>query len=98
MIKMGGVVLGGRLRSRLLVGVATLALAAPVSKLAMAQTADKWAPYLEAGGMVGINAHSFGDADIFLPLSQDQTSLFFGTLHGQFTTAPTQEGKFGLGY
>ena len=95
---MGGVVIGGRLRSRLLVGVATLALAAPVSKLAMAQSADKWAPYLEAGGMVGIHAHSFGDVDIFLPLWQDQTSLFFGNLHGQFSAAPTQEGNFGLGY
>src|SRR5215468_1070449 len=87
MITMGGVVLGGRLRSRLLIGVA-----------AMAQSADKWSPYLEAGGMVGINAHSFGDADIFLPLWQDQTSLFFGNLHGQFSAAPTQEGNFGLGY
>src|SRR5882757_3967859 len=97
-MRMGGVVIGGRLRSRLLVGVATLALAAPVSKLAMAQSADKWSPYLEAGGMVGINAHSFGDVDIFLPLWQDQTSLFFGNLHGQFSAAPTQEGNFGLGY
>ena len=35
---------------------------------------------------------------MFLPLWQDQTSMFFGDLHGQFTAAPSQEGNFGLGY
>ena len=95
---MGKVVVGGRLRSRLLVGVAALAMAAPASTRALAQSVDKWQPYLEAGGMVGINAHSFGDVDIFLPLWQDQTSLFFGDLRGTFTTSPSQEGNFGLGY
>jgi len=94
---MGKVVVGGRLRSRLLVGVAAMALAAPASTRALAQEAAKWSPYLEAGGMVG-NTHSFGDVDIFLPLWQDQTSLFFGDLRGTFSTSPSQEGNFGLGY
>src|SRR5882724_10819661 len=94
---MGQVVRGGGLRTRLLVGVATVALAAPVSRWAQAQDTAKWSPYVEAGGMAG-NTHSFGDVDIFLPLWQDQTSLLFGDLRGTFSTEPSQEGNFGLGY
>jgi hypothetical protein len=35
---------------------------------------------------------------MFIPVWQDQTSLLFGDLRGTFTTSPTQEGNFGLGY
>src|SRR6185295_16192191 len=73
---------GNGLRTRLLVGVATVALAAPASRWAQAQEA-KWSPYIEAGGMGG-NTHSWGDVDIFIPLWQDQTSLLFGDLRGTF--------------
>src|SRR5260221_6044967 len=91
---MGGVVVGGRLRSRLLVGVAALAMAVPASTRALAQEA-KWQPYLEAGGLVG-NDHSLGDVDIFLPLWQGQKTLFFCGLRGTFPTSPALEGDFGL--
>ncbi|MFO1056241.1 MAG: inverse autotransporter beta domain-containing protein [Dongiaceae bacterium] len=93
---MGQVVRGSRLRSRLLVGVAAMAMAAPGASKALAQEA-KWQPWLEAGGMVGTN-HSFGDVDIFVPIWQDQTSLLFGDFRGTFSSEPTQEGNFGLGY
>src|SRR5215470_12129225 len=88
----------GQLRSRLLVGVAAVAVAALVADGAYAQPAatDKWQPYIEAGGAGGTK--SFGDVDIFVPLWQDQTSLLFGDLRGTFTTLPSQEGNFGLGY
>jgi hypothetical protein len=85
-----------RLRSRLLVGVAAVAVAAPVAGKAVAQDA-KWQPWLEAGGQVG-TSRSFGDVDMFIPVWQDQTSLLFGDLRGKFSTDPTQEGNFGLGY
>jgi hypothetical protein len=88
--------LGGRLRSRLLVGAASMALAAPIAGKAKAQDA-RWQPWLEAGGMVGTD-HSFGDVDIFLPVWQDQTSMLFGDLRGKFSSEPTEEGNFGLGY
>ena len=95
---MGRMVGGGRLRSRLLVGVAAAAMAAPVvaGRAVAADPGSKWSPYVEAGGMVG--TRSFGDVDIFLPLWQDQTSLFFGDLRGTFSAQPTEEGNFGLGY
>src|SRR5262245_50214972 len=92
-----GQVAGGGLRSRLLVGVATVALAAPVAGKALAQAPDKWQPFVE-GGVLWTNDHGLGDVDIFLPLWQDQSSLFFGDLRGQFTTQDVQEGSFGLGY
>src|SRR5882724_3390835 len=94
---MGQGIVRGRLRSRLLVGVATVALTIPASRWAQAQDAAKWSPYVEAGGMGG-NTHSWGDVDFFLPLWQDQTSLLFGDLRGTFTAQPSQEGNFGLGY
>src|SRR5215831_16426829 len=96
---MGRTVGGGRLRSRLLVGVAAAALAVPLAGKANAQTAPsaaKWSPWVEAGGMVG--TRSFGDVDFFLPLWQDQGSLLFGDLRGTFSAQPTEEGNFGLGY
>src|SRR6266478_4497307 len=95
---MGRTVGSGRLRSRLLVGVAAAAMAMPLAGKANAQTAAaaKWSPRVEAGGMVG--TRSFGDVDFFLPLWQDQGSLLFGDLRGTFTTQPTEEGDFGLGY
>jgi hypothetical protein len=86
----------GRLRSRLLVGVAAVAVGAPIADKAAAQEA-KWQPWLEAGGMLGTE-HSFGDVDIFVPVWQDQTSLLFGDVRGRFSSEPTQEGNFGLGY
>src|SRR6266581_4104234 len=93
---MGQGIVRGRLRSRLLVGVATVALTIPVSRWAQAQDAAKWSPYIELGGMGG--TRSWGDVDIFVPLWQDQGSLLFGDLRGTFTTQPTEEGNFGLGY
>src|SRR5262245_11741776 len=87
------------LRSRLLVGVAAAAIAAPLAGKANAQTAPagaKFAPWIELGGMVG--TRSFGDVDIFLPLWQDQGSLLFRDLRGTFSAQPTEEGNFGLGY
>jgi hypothetical protein len=87
---------GGLLRSRLLVGVATIAIAAPVADRAVAQEA-KWQPWLEAGGMGGSD-RSFGDVDMFVPVWQDPTSLLFADVRGRFSTDPSQEGNFGLGY
>ncbi|MFO1056383.1 MAG: inverse autotransporter beta domain-containing protein, partial [Dongiaceae bacterium] len=84
------------LRARLLVGAAAVVVAAPGAGKALAQEA-KWQPWIEVGGAVG-NDHSFGDVDMFIPVWQDQTSLLFGDLRGTFTTSPTQEGNFGLGY
>ena len=95
---MGKVVGGSRLRARLLVGVATVALAAPASHRALAQqAADKYQAHVEAGGLI-TNDHSGGDVDLFLPLWQDPTSLLFGDLRGTFTGQPAQSGSFGLGY
>src|SRR5260221_12553803 len=93
---MGRTVGGGGLRSRVLVGVAAAAMAAPVANRALADSGAKFSPYVEAGGMVG--TRSFGDVDIFLPLWQDQGSLLFGDLRGTFSAQSAEEGNFGLGY
>src|SRR5260370_41255845 len=93
---MGQGIVRGRLRSRLLVGVATVALTIPASRWAQAQDTAKWSPYIELGGMGG--TRSWGDADIFLPLWQDQSSPLFDDLRGPFPTPHSQEGNFCLGH
>src|SRR2546430_13792634 len=90
---MGQGIVRGRLRSRLLVGVATVALTIPVSRWAQAQDAAKWSPYIELGGMGG--TRSWGDVDIFVPLWQDQGPLLVGGPRGALTTPPHREGQFG---
>src|SRR5262245_36038313 len=88
-----------QLRSRLLIGVAAVAIAAPLAGKAFGQAvpADKWQPFVELGGAGGSN-FSFGDVDIFVPLWHDQSSLLFGDLRGTFTTQTSQEGNIGIGY
>src|SRR3569623_311491 len=86
-----------RLRARLLVGVAAVAIAAPPAHRALGQEQPKWQPWVEAGGMVGTD-RSLGDVDLFIPVWQDQTSLLFGDLRGRFDNQGTNEGNFGLGF
>jgi hypothetical protein len=86
-----------RLRARLLVGVAAVAIAVPPAHRALGQEQPKWQPWVEAGGMVGTD-RSLGDVDLFIPVWQDQTSLLFGDLRGRFDNQGTNEGNFGLGF
>src|SRR5215813_4772045 len=85
------------LRLRLLAGVAVAGLVAPLASPAVADEPNKWQPWVEAGGMVGTD-HSFGAVDFFIPVWQDQGSLLFGDLRGQFSSDDVQEGNFGLGF
>ena len=61
-------------------------------------SAGKWSPRGEVGGYVGNKNLSRGEVGLFVPLYQNETSLFFADLKGRFFDGDTQEGNFALGY
>ena len=56
----------------------------------------KWNPYIDFGGLVG-NKRSIGEADLFLPLAQNNTSMLFADVRTRFDDDSGREGNFGLG-
>lgn len=71
--------------------VATVLTASP----ALADN-PKWGAHLDFEGRWG-NTRSLGDAGLFAPLWQSQTSLFFADIRGRFDSQDGREGNFGLG-
>ncbi|MCP4328678.1 MAG: hypothetical protein GY791_09630, partial [Alphaproteobacteria bacterium] len=67
------------LKTTLLVGAATVAVAAqlPVDE---ARAQDKWGPWIAPGGQFG--SAQEGNLDIFVPLAQDATSMWFLNANG----------------
>ncbi|MCP4328573.1 MAG: hypothetical protein GY791_09080, partial [Alphaproteobacteria bacterium] len=67
------------LKTTLLVGAATVAVAAqlPVDEAA---AQDKWGPWIAPGGQFG--SAQEGNLDIFVPLAQDATSMWFLNANG----------------
>jgi len=89
------------LKTRLLTGVAGFALAAGGAPLALADEAmsepSKWQPYLELSGKLGDETQR-GAVQIFVPLWQDSTSLFFGRAVATFDDEDQSFGTIGGGY
>ena len=56
----------------------------------------KWQPHIDAEGRFGPERH-IGEANIFVPLLQDGSSMFFANLSGKWATDESYEGNFGLG-
>lgn len=61
-------------------------------------TADipKWTPHIDLEGKGGTD-RNLGEADLFLPLAQNQDTLFFGNLRFRMDDTDSREGNFGLG-
>jgi parallel beta-helix repeat protein len=58
--------------------------------------ATRWDPWIETGAQVS-SARAIGDADLFVPLSQDSDTLLFADIRGMFDSQDAAEGNFGLG-
>ncbi len=80
-------------RALVCLGVASLAF---TLSPALAET-PKWGAHLDFEGRWG-NSRSLGDAGLFAPLWQDQTSLLFADIRGRFDSNDGREGNFGIGY
>ena len=56
----------------------------------------KWGAHIDLEGKMGTD-RDLGEADLFIPLSQDENTLFFTTLRGRIDNQDSEEGNFGLG-
>lgn len=56
----------------------------------------KWGPHVDFEAKPGSKRH-LAESDIFLPIKQDERTLFFGSLRGRFDDQSSREGNFGLG-
>jgi hypothetical protein len=82
-----------------LVALISLAVASPQPALAQAGSGDsrpKWGPSIDFEAKPGTR-RSLGEADLFVPLWQDGTTLFFGNLRGRLDDDSGREGNAGLG-
>lgn len=73
-----------------------LSAAAPAQAGQSIPSTDKWSPFIDFGGLVG-NKRSIGEADLFLPLAQNNTSMLFADVRTRFDDDSGREGNFGLG-
>lgn len=58
--------------------------------------APKWGPHIDFEVKPGTR-RSLGEADLFVPLAQDDRTLYFGNLRGRFDDRESREGNLGLG-
>ena len=77
-----------------LLGLAVLAPGAAAQDL----SSPKWTPWLELGGFYGSKDTSRGEAVLWVPLAQSQTSVLFGEARGKLFEDDMREGNFALGY
>lgn len=81
-------------------GVAALAVvfaaALPAQADQSVPSVNKWSPYIDLGGKVG-NKRDIGEADLFLPLVQNDNSMLFADVRTRFDNDSGHEGNFGLG-
>jgi hypothetical protein len=82
-----------RRRARLPLAPIALALACA---LPGAHAQDKWGPHVDLEAKPG-SKRSLGEADLFLPLSQDARTLWFANIRTRFDNRDGYEGNLGLG-
>lgn len=81
----------GRNLARFAAGiVASVLLASPAH-------ADKWSPWIEAGGFLS-SERDRGEVTGFAPLLQNENSLLFADVKGKLFSESVKEGNFALGY
>ncbi len=85
---------GGLALAMAMLGFAAALNPSPV--MAQAQPLPKWAPSIDFEAKPG-NKRQLGEADAFVPLWQDSTTLMFGSLRGRIDTDDNREGNLGLG-
>jgi hypothetical protein len=77
-------------------GLAVLSFGATAQQQPGGDPAPKWGPHIDLEARPG-SERSLGEADFFLPLSQDARTLVFANLRGRFDDNENYEGNLGLG-
>lgn len=73
-----------------------LCLAAAAFAARAQQGAAQWQPHVDLEAKLG-NKRNLGEADLFLPLSQDARTLYFANVRARVDNDGSREGNFGLG-
>jgi hypothetical protein len=81
------------MRNFLLAGA--LGTAMTMAFTAHAQTAEKWGPHIDFEGKPGTK-RNLGEADLFVPLWQDEDTLLFGSFRARLDDNDSREGNFGI--
>jgi len=79
-----------------LCGLAAFSLSAMAQGQPIGDPSPKWRPHIDVEAKPG-SKRTLGEADLFIPLSQDADTLIFGSLRGRFDDQTSSEGNFGLG-
>jgi len=66
------------------------------AKAETAPSTDKWQPRIDFEGKLG-NERSLGEADLLIPLWQNNDSLLFANLRGRMDNDDSYEGNIGVG-
>ncbi|WP_259781631.1 inverse autotransporter beta domain-containing protein [Aestuariispira ectoiniformans] len=61
-----------------------------------AQAESKWGPHIDLEGKLGTD-RNIGEADLFMPLWQDDDTLLFGNFRGRLDDNDSHEGNYGIG-
>lgn len=64
---------------------------------AAAEEVPKWEPHIDVEAKPG-SKRTLGEADLFLPLTQNARSLIFANIRARFDNDESREGNLGLGY
>ena len=85
------------IRPRFSAWLVLMALSCPM-KEAKAEEGDtpKWGPHLDLEGKAGTN-RNLGEVDLFMPLLQNEDTLFFTNLRTRMDDGSSVEGNFGVG-
>lgn len=86
-----------RLRFKCLgAGLSVLAASFLTHDVALAQSTPKWLPSINFEAKPGTK-RNLGEADLFVPFAQTDTTLLFGNARARFDEDSNREGNFGLG-
>ncbi|NIZ02528.1 inverse autotransporter beta domain-containing protein [Thalassospira lucentensis] len=87
-----------RVKKNTLIGLlfASTVLAASGANADTVRTLDKWGPHIDLEGKAGTD-RNLGEADLFIPLWQDDNTLSFGSIRARMDDNNSHEGNFGLG-
>ena len=83
-------------RGLVLCGMAAFSFSVLAQESPPASQKPKWGPHIDAAGKFG-NLRNLGEADLFIPVTQNANTLIFGDLRGRFDDHSGNEGNLGLG-
>lgn len=88
----------GQMKNKFLLGilVGSTMMTASVAYADTATTSNKWGSHIDLEGKAGTD-RNLGETDLFIPLLQNDDTLFFTNMRARMDDQSSREGNFGLG-